>query len=147
MNLNKSTRYALYSSMEMARVWPDERVTVGEIAQRYGISETALAKVLQQLVRAGISIGSRGVGGGYRLAREPGRVTVLEVIDAFESRRGDVQCLLDDRPGECRDFDGCRLRRLFDEVEEMARSTYASTSLETLVGPPLAQLSGSVESR
>jgi Rrf2 family protein len=134
MNLNKSTRYALYAAMDMARAWPRERVTVAQVARRYGISGTALAKVFQRLVRARLSRGSRGVGGGYELARGPGEVTVLDVIEAFEAPRRPRQCLLDDRSDQCRDFGTCRLRRLFDEVDEMARATFASTSLETLSG-------------
>ena len=110
------------------------------------ISETALAKVLQQLVRAGASIGSRGVGGGYRLARSPHELTVLDIIEAFEPPREPQQCLLDDEPGECHDHTNCRLRRLFDEVDEMARATFASTSLSTLVAAPVVELPTPAES-
>ncbi len=132
MSLNKSTRYALYAAMEMtlARSAP---VTVGGIARRYRIPEGALAKVFQQLVRAGVAHGTRGVGGGYRLARSPAEVTVRDVIELFEPSRREGQCLLVEAgTGACDDLPTCRLRRLFDEVDELVRSTFASVSLETL---------------
>ena len=71
--LSKSTCYALYAMAEMttARGTP---VTVTGVATRYRIPEGALAKVFQQLVRARLAIGTRGIGGGYRLARSASRV-------------------------------------------------------------------------
>ena len=143
MNLNKSTRYALYAALEMAQLDETGQVTVSQVAQRYRIPETALAKVLQRLVRSGLAAGTRGVGGGYRLAKEPSQVTVLDVISVFQPPRPPRQCLVQDQPGKpCADFTTCRLRKLFDEVEETAQSTYASVTLDTLVGkrPPLPHL-------
>jgi Rrf2 family protein len=111
MQLNKSTRYALYAAMEMALA-NDEAVTVAHVANRYGISEAALAKAFQQLVRARLSRGTRGVGGGYRLARPASAITVLDVIDAFEPVPEASHCLLDDSGRPCPDTSACRLKRL-----------------------------------
>lgn len=135
MNFNKSTRYALYAALEMAQVEEQGQVTVSQVAQRYRIPETALAKVLQRLVRSGLAAGTRGVGGGYRLVKDPSRITVLDVVSIFEPPRPLRQCLVQDQPGKpCADFTSCRLRKLFDEVDETARSTFASVTLDTLVG-------------
>lgn len=138
MKLNKSTRYALYAAMEMARCDDEEPVTVARVAERFSIPAAVLAKVLQQLVRAGIAVGTRGSGGGYRLARPPSRVTMADVIDAFEPVRSQGGCLLQDgadRPCAISEH-ACRLRMMLDEVDEMARSTFASITLETLVARP-----------
>lgn len=144
MHLSKSTRYALYAAMEMALAG-DEPVTVTGVAERYHIPEGGLSKAFQQLVRAGITIGTRGIGGGYRLARPASQITVQDVIRVLEPERQEGRCLLADRYTEpCVDFPTCRLRRLFDEVDELVRSTFESISLETLVrGPSLRAPSGS----
>lgn len=140
MKLSKSTSYALYAAMEMAvaagkgTAANGRTVTVSEVATRYRIPEGALAKVFQQLVRAGVAVGTRGAGGGYRLARLPSEVTVLDVVRVFEPPRTPGQCLLGDGNGDCSVSAACRLRRLFDEVDGLARNTFASVSLETLVG-------------
>lgn len=135
MNLTKSARYALYAAMEMAQA-AGRPVTVGQVARRYRIPAGALAKVFQQLVRWDIAVGTRGIGGGYRLARPASRITVLDVIDVYEAPREAGRCLLHERSEEpCPDFTACRLRRLFDEVEETARCTLQSVTLETLVRP------------
>jgi Rrf2 family protein len=141
MTFRKSTRYALYAAMEMARAPGDAPVTAGQVAERYRIPGTVLAKVFQQLVRAGIAVGTRGTRGGYRLARPAAKVTVLDVIEAFEPVRPSEECLLaDHNEPSCSEHQLCRLRRLFDEVDDTARCTYASVSLDTLVGrQPLQQ--------
>jgi len=133
MILNKSTRYALYAAMEMARAG-DRSVTVGQVARRYRIPAGALAKVFQQLVRSGVANGTRGIGGGYRLARPPARLTILDLISIYEPPRAAGRCVLADRIEKpCDDYPACRLRRLFDEVDEVTRSTLQSVTLETLV--------------
>lgn len=132
MRYSKSTRYALYASMEMALA--DGPVTVGEVAGRYQVSQGALAKVFQQLVRADIARGVRGIGGGYVLARPASAITVLDVIRVYDPPRSEGRCLLEDgAPDECPQTPDCRLRSLFDEVSEVVSSTFASVSLETLV--------------
>ena len=139
MTFKKSTRYALYASMEMARAGEEGQVTATQVAQRYRIPVAVLSKIFQQLVRSGIAVSTRGAAGGYSLVRKPGEITVLDVIDAFESPRPAGRCLLaEETEASCEEFSLCRLRKLVDEVDEMARCTYASVTLETLVGnrPP-----------
>lgn len=133
MNLSKSSRYALHSMVELTR--DDERpVTVGWIASRFDIPETALAKVLQQLTRAGLVRGVRGIGGGYRLTKAASEVSVQDVIDIFDPPSPANTCQLRDQPGaECPvEEPDCRLRCLFEEVDETIRSTFRSVTLDTL---------------
>jgi len=133
MTITRSTRYALYAAAEMARAG-DAPVTVTEVARRYGIPAGALAKVFQQLVRDGVAIGTRGIGGGYRLARPASKITVLEVMRVFERPRAPGSCVLHDRPGqECPEASACNLHWLFEEVDELVRCTYESVTLETLI--------------
>jgi Rrf2 family protein len=129
--LNKSARYALYAALEMALA-ESRPVTVAGVASGYGIPPTALAKVLQQLVRSGIAVGSRGVGGGYRLARPATKVSVLDVISTFDPPRAAGQCVALDAGAQCARRDACSVRGLFDEVDELVRCTFASVTIETL---------------
>jgi Rrf2 family protein len=130
MNLSKAGRYALYAAMAMAE--GSEQVTAAQVAARFRIPASVLAKVFQQLVRAGIAVGTRGQGGGYRLARPPSALTVLDVLAVFDPPRPPDRCLLAD--SNCADDASCRLRRLFDEVDEVGRATLGSVTLSTLVG-------------
>lgn len=132
MNVSKSTRYALYAAAEMARAG-DQLTTVGAVAARYRIPEGALAKVFQQLVRSGLAVGIRGVGGGYRLARPASRITVLDVMRAFEPPRLPGACVIHGGIGGLCPVAGCEVQWLFHEVDELVQSTYESVTLQTLV--------------
>ncbi len=131
MTISKSARYALHAALEMALAG-DEPVTAARVARRRGIPEAALAKVLQQLVRAGIALGTRGAAGGYRLARRASAVSVLDVIAAFEPPHAAGRCLGPQTPDGACALPDCALRALFDEADELLRCTYASVSLATL---------------
>lgn len=134
MKPNKSTRYALYAAMEMAAAKPNVQVTAAQVAERYHIPSTVLAKVFQQLVRGGLAVGTRGTGGGYQLAGQPSMVTMLDVIQVFQPSRPVGECMLrESQDLPCLDPGDCRLRMVFDEVDEMVRSTFSSITLETLV--------------
>jgi Rrf2 family protein len=133
MTLSKFSRYALYASVEMARAG-DEPVTVAQVAEPHGIPPAALAKVFQQLVRAGLAVGTRGIGGGYRLARPRGEITVLDVVSVFDPLRTPGGDLLHDRASaSTAKPNAAALQRLFDEVDEGIRATLASVTLDTLV--------------
>lgn len=134
MNLNKSTRYALHAALEMTLA-KEQPVTAGQVAERYDIPENVVAKVLQQLARAGIARGVRGVGGGYRLARLPNEVAIQDIIDIFEPTQPPDTCMLRDIPNATCHGEGeprCRLMDLFQEVDETVRATFSSVSLATL---------------
>lgn len=136
LNLGKGTRYALYAAMEMARAPAGRPVTAAQVAARYDVPPAVFAKVFQRLVHAGLAEGHRGSGGGYRLVRPPSEVTMLDIIGALERPAPPGSCLLltssDDPCGRPR---SCRLHQVISEVDELARSTFASISLETLVAP------------
>jgi Rrf2 family protein len=129
---SKTARYALHAALEMALAG-DQPVTVAGVAGALKLPQTALAKVFQQLVRSGLAVGTRGIGGGYRLARPPREVSVLDVLQAFEPPQPPGRCLLVERGnGACPRTGSCGLQQLFDEAEELVRCTFASVTLATL---------------
>jgi Rrf2 family protein len=131
MRFSKSTLYALYAAQEMATA--DGTVTVASVAERYGLPPGALAKVFQQLVRAGLARGVRGVGGGYVLAKAAAEITVLDVISVFDPPHADGHSLLAERSEKARaQAADARLARLCDEVAEVMSCTFDSVTLETL---------------
>ncbi|MBK9134701.1 MAG: Rrf2 family transcriptional regulator [Betaproteobacteria bacterium] len=124
MKLQKNTMLALYSVLEFA-ARPGEHVSAGEVAARHGESAHHLAKVLSELVRAGIVESVRGVGGGYRFAGNPRRLTMLDVIQLFEP-------LGEDRHGAADAVDRA-LGEVLDEIDQTAAATFGSITISTLL--------------
>jgi len=137
MHWNKSTRFALYAAVEMAQAG-EGLVTAAEVATKYNVSVNHLAKVLQQLSRVGLADAVRGAKGGYRLACNPRELRLAEIIGVFERSLVPEQqgCVLRDSASACQQHAGCRVRRIFEELEEQAYFTLQSITLATLAGLP-----------
>ena len=129
MKLQISTRLALYAALQLAA---DSRkqFAAAEIAERFGISVNHLAKVLRTLGRAGLVEAVRGAGGGYRFRGNARRVTLLDVIQLFEDVASRERA--DDEPGAA-SAEGRALRRVLDEIDDIARATLSSITLATML--------------
>ena len=80
--------YAVRALAELARRGGDQPVPIGEIASARAIPVQFLEGLFASLRRAGILQSQRGVKGGYRFARPPSEVTVLEVVELLEGDLG-----------------------------------------------------------
>jgi Rrf2 family protein len=127
VKLQKNTFLALYSVLEFAAE-PARQFSMGEIAEKYAVSPHHLAKVLVRLRRAGLVSASRGAGGGYRFAGNPKRVTLLDVIGLFESIGAGGRAPATRRRGLEQALD-----RVLLEIDETARATFGSITLETML--------------
>ena len=133
MKWNKSTRFALYAALEMAR-GGEGLVSVNSVAEKYRISPHHLAQVLQQMVRSGLATAVRGVGGGYRLARSPKEITLYDIVEIFEGPQDLERCILADNSVPCARPVACSIKKVFDELEQQAFFTLKSIRLSTLAG-------------
>jgi Rrf2 family protein len=130
MRLQKNTLFALYSVLESASQ-PARQLSAGEIARKYGISPHHLAKVLHTLARAGVVESVRGVGGGYRFAGNARRLTLMDVIELFES----ISAPGRSGPGRRRASAGVEraVGTVLSEIDAMAGATLHSISIATML--------------
>lgn len=143
MRLNLQTDYALRVMMALAA--SERQMSVDEIASSYGISRNHLAKVAQRLQALGYLAATRGRGGGFRLAVPPEQVNVGEVVRAFESLEGFVDCMDPASPG-CAVDGVCGLKHALGGAlaDFLARlDSYTLADLVPDPGPFFARLHGS----
>lgn len=85
MELSCKSEYALLALLEMAARYKDnEPLQIRQIAARQNIPDRYLEQLLASLRRYGLVRSQRGAKGGYLLAREPSKITILEVMDCIE---------------------------------------------------------------
>jgi Rrf2 family protein len=85
MKLTRASSYALHAVAYMAtQKQQDKPVASHHIAQARGIPERFLLKVLKPLVSARVLLSIKGPNGGYRLARKPDEITMLEILEAVD---------------------------------------------------------------
>ena len=84
LRLTKKADYALIAVKHLAEHAPVRAQSAKDIGEAYHIPVPLLAKILQQLTRAGILVSHSGINGGYSLERPATAITAFEVIRAIE---------------------------------------------------------------
>jgi len=99
-----SLRLLMYAAMKDPGL-----VTIQEVADTYRISRNHLMKVAFQLGRDGFLETVRGRGGGLRLARQPEKIGLGEIIRSTEDDLALVECFTP-ASNTCAIIKACRLR-------------------------------------
>jgi Rrf2 family nitric oxide-sensitive transcriptional repressor len=115
MRLTIHTDYALRTLIVLA-LREGTLVSVGEIADSFGISHHHLIKVAQHLRSGGYVETTRGNGGGVCLAQPAAAINLGAVVRHTENDLYLVTCF--DPDGQCRIHDGCVLRSVLHEALE-----------------------------
>ena len=119
-----TTKYAVIALVELAsREGP---VPVKEIAQAKDIPPYFLAKLVPPLVRAGILSSTRGKNGGISFARDPGGVSLADVVRVIEGEDYFRECVFElDR---CDGDPNCPLHDVWDPLrDEISRFLHETT--------------------
>lgn len=107
--------------------------TTQQIAEATRVPAGYLSKVLQAMGRADLVTSQRGIGGGFLLAREADRISVLDVVAAVDSIQRITTCPLGlEGHGE----NLCPLHRILDDALASIERAFASTSLSELLKTP-----------
>ncbi|MNZ95417.1 HTH-type transcriptional regulator CymR [compost metagenome] len=73
----------------------DKPVGVQLLAEKLGVSQTYLSKMMTKLVKAGLIQSAPGANGGYRLRRKSEEISFLDIIHAIEGTASLFECSLD----------------------------------------------------
>ena len=88
ISITSKSPYAVLALAELGRSASTDPVPIGELARRREVPVQFLEQLFAVLRRAGILSSQRGVKGGYRFAREPATVSVLEVVELLDGPLG-----------------------------------------------------------
>lgn len=80
MLVSTKGRYALRCLLDLAQHSSEGPVPLKDIAHRQGISKKYLERIVTQLAPSGMLKITRGYQGGYRLVRDPARISVAEIL-------------------------------------------------------------------
>lgn len=130
MKFSKSTELAIHGLWLLACRRP-ELLLVSEMAGAQNISGSYLAKIFQKLAHKGLVRSTRGKRGGFTLARDPGEISVADVVRAVEAEEPLYDCMYLGRG--CQSRENCLLRDVFQRAERQMYSALEKTSLADLV--------------
>ncbi len=115
ISITSKSPYAVAALAELGRAGGSEPVPIGELARRREMPVQFLEQLFAVLRRAGVVNSQRGVKGGYRFARDPAHVSVLEVVELLDGPLG-------------RDADG-----VFGDAAKAAREVLEQTSIADVI--------------
>ena len=129
--LSQTAEYSLKAVLYLAEHALECPVRVRDTADALGISRDYLAKIMHQLVRAGVLRSARGKRGGFGLAVPPTELTLLAVVGQFDQIEQRRSCLLG-RP-ECSDGSACSAHHRWKAVSEQLTAFFRETTIADLL--------------
>jgi Rrf2 family protein len=129
MTISQTAEYALRAVVWLARE-PNTSLGTAHIAKATKVPAGYLSRVLQGLARAGLLESSPGRSGGFRLARPPQAISVLDVVNAVDPVQRIARCPLGlaEHAGRL-----CPLHRRLDAAAAHVERTYAETTIAEIV--------------
>jgi Rrf2 family protein len=92
MKLSEGVEQAIHSVLLLAGLAVDGVLPASALAEYHGVSTSYLLKHLQALAGAGLLLAVPGPKGGYRLARAPAQITLLDIVLAVEGPEPAFRC-------------------------------------------------------
>ena len=132
LRVTKLTDYAtLVLTVLAAR--PGNVLSAPDLAEHAGLEAPTVAKVLKPLAQAGLVEGFRGANGGYRLARDPAAISLVEIVEAMEGPLGMTECSLHD--GQCGIEQSCGVRANWRRINDVVADALRGVSLAEMLQP------------
>lgn len=126
---SQTIEYALRAMVHLAAASGDEALNSETIAQRTKVPKGYLSKILRDLVLAGLITSQRGPNGGFVLARDAGKITILDVVNAVDAFTRITTCPL----GNPMHVKLCPLHRRMDDALSMIEREFKRTTLAEVV--------------
>jgi len=128
MRLSRASAYALGAVLQLAHAPAGLPIPCSQLAKLGQMPERFLLQVLRNLVNHGILVSTRGVDGGYSLARSLDEVSLLQILEATEGPQVPIIPPLDSIPEASRE----NLQEVLREVTATACQRMADVKLSSL---------------
>ena len=122
--------YGVRALVELAMRYGAGPVPTAAIAQRQGIPEPYLERLMSALNKSGLVHSRRGPQGGHLLARPPTGINLYDVMQQLDGNASPLDCLT--LPTDCVFADSCAQQEIWQSVEDSIRQVLAATTLAHL---------------
>jgi FeS assembly SUF system regulator len=128
--ISRLTDYGIIVMAHLAGRSDDASHNARELAQETHLPAPVVSKILKALTRAGLLDSIRGAKGGYRLARQPQHISVVEMIGALEGPVGITECAVE--PGVCEHEPSCGLQGPWQRINAAVAQALEGVTLADL---------------
>ncbi len=135
IKITTKSLYAVRAIYAIARLNGDKQsVTMGKILEIEDISKKYLEQIFTKLRNGNIIIGSRGVGGGYKLSRTPDKINLKEIINIMDGPIETVDCSSAD---SCSNYSVCGVNWLWDGLKKCCDDYFEKITIADLINKPI----------
>ena len=91
---SKKCEYGLQAVLFMATQTEGRVCPAEEISKRLKIPKEFISKILQSLTESGIIESKKGKAGGFKLAKHPSKIKLIDIVDAIDGLDSFSSCVL-----------------------------------------------------
>jgi Rrf2 family protein len=129
--LSKTGLHAVRALVALARLPTGAYAGAARIAQEIGAPQNYLGKLLQSLAEEGLVESQKGLGGGFRLARDPKQISLLDIVEPIEHVSRWSGCILGRT--ECSEAHPCAIHNNWKSVRCAYLNMLQRTTIAELV--------------
>ena len=131
MRLTRAAEYAIRCIIYRAMQGRGVLASRNDIAERAEIPPQFLAKIAQDLSRAGLIEIRQGARGGFVLLREPKDISLLEVVEIMIGEIYLNDCVA--RPSSCNALSACGVHQVWSKARDQLRETLRQATFDQLI--------------
>lgn len=130
MIYSNACAYAIRAMARLAMLRPDGYVLLDELCEGSDLPRHFVAKIFQELVRKGLLTSAKGRGGGFALARKPGRITLYDIVAIIDGVERLDQCVVGME--KCNDQQPCPQHDQWVAIRQTLATFLRETTLERM---------------
>lgn len=147
MKLSSKTEYAILALLELGQRYDKGFVLSREIASSRDIPESFIERILLTLKNGGVLVSVRGANGGHCLARDPGKISVREIIELFEGSLAPIDCVnerISSLSACCSIEASCVLKDLWQKMYDSMLASIENITIKNLITQERSQKEGAM---
>jgi Rrf2 family protein len=109
-----------------------QKIDAKTISEQAHVPLRFALKILRKMVADDLIVSYKGAHGGYKLAREPGQITLRQVIESVEGPYMISRCQQDEYA--CTHTTSCRFHQIYGEISDLVRAKLESYTFDSLSG-------------
>ncbi|MBR1629087.1 MAG: Rrf2 family transcriptional regulator [Lachnospiraceae bacterium] len=132
MKISTKGRYALRMMIDLAEHQNGEYISLKTISERQNISKKYLEQIIPVFNKTDFLRANRGSQGGYRLAKEPEKYTIGEILRLTEGSLSPVECV-DQDPIECDRSADCVMLPIWQGLSKLINEYLDGITLQDIL--------------
>ena len=130
MKINTRARYSIRLLCDIVKNGAESPVSLKDVSERQNISRRYLEQLAIPLRNAGLLRSVPGLHGGYRLAKPPSEIRLLDIIEAVDGPIRILDCLSEEP--DCERVDVCETRGVWMEINDSITDILSNYTMEDL---------------